>query len=110
MPPRQDDSSAVLPLLLKKSIPIPLRAFYVCYALCCAGYADVARYAPQSTAALDFIRIGETLRTLTADRLESGDECRRKKQLSLSNTVVHQLKGMLLKDKQHFSCFFRMHS
>lgn len=69
MPPRQDDSSAVLPLLLKKSIPIP----YVpsTCALCCAGYVDVARYAPQSTAALDFIRIGETLRTLTADRLET---------------------------------------
>ena len=44
---------------------------WVSCALCCAGYVDVARYAPQSTAALDFIRIGETLRTLTADRLET---------------------------------------
>ena len=54
-------------------------------ALCCAVLATRAtQHHSQQLHTLDFIRIGETLRTLTPDRL---DECRRKKRcLRVSNS------------------------
>ena len=53
----------------------PLRVPRTC-ALCCAVLATRAtQHHSQQLHTLDFIRIGETLRTLTPDRL---DECRRK--------------------------------
>ena len=62
----------------------PLRVPRTC-ALCCAVLATRAtQHHSQQLHTLDFIRIGETLRTLTPDRL---DECRRKKRcLRVSNS------------------------